>query len=77
MSSNAQVKTPLPPAPAPKKESNFLIDFLMGGVSAAIAKTAASPIERVKLLIDLVLEGEIQSLSGEITDNVSSVTSPE
>ena len=51
MSSNAQVKTPLPPAPAPKKESNFLIDFLMGGVSAAIAKTAASPIERVKLLI--------------------------
>ncbi|CAI4952427.1 AVN_HP_G0054740.mRNA.1.CDS.1 [Saccharomyces cerevisiae] len=51
MSSNAQVKTPLPPAPAPKKESNFLIDFLMGGVSAAVAKTAASPIERVKLLI--------------------------
>ncbi|CCH62292.1 hypothetical protein TBLA_0G03560 [Henningerozyma blattae CBS 6284] len=32
-------------------ESNFWIDFLMGGVSAAIAKTAASPIERVKLLI--------------------------
>ncbi|CAI4054960.1 hypothetical protein SKDZ_02G0760 [Saccharomyces kudriavzevii ZP591] len=51
MSSNAQIKTPLPPAPAPKKESNFLIDFLMGGVSAAVAKTAASPIERVKLLI--------------------------
>ncbi|KAH3903148.1 uncharacterized protein SCDLUD_000761 [Saccharomycodes ludwigii] len=34
-----------------KKESNFLIDFLMGGVSAAVAKTAAAPIERVKLLI--------------------------
>lgn len=34
-----------------KKESNFAIDFLMGGVSAAVAKTAASPIERVKLLI--------------------------
>ncbi|KAI5957829.1 PET9 [Candida theae] len=32
-------------------ESNFLIDFLMGGVSAAVAKTAAAPIERVKLLI--------------------------
>lgn len=28
-----------------------MIDFLMGGVSAAVAKTAASPIERVKLLI--------------------------
>ncbi|CCH41070.1 ADP,ATP carrier protein 2 [Wickerhamomyces ciferrii] len=32
-------------------KSNFLIDFLMGGVSAAISKTAAAPIERVKLLI--------------------------
>jgi len=30
---------------------NFAIDFLMGGVSAAVAKTAAAPIERVKLLI--------------------------
>lgn len=30
---------------------NFLTDFLMGGVSAAISKTAAAPIERVKLLI--------------------------
>ena len=32
-------------------DSNFLIDFLMGGVSAAVSKTAAAPIERVKLLI--------------------------
>ncbi|KAI5951645.1 PET9 [Candida jiufengensis] len=32
-------------------DSKFLIDFLMGGVSAAISKTAAAPIERVKLLI--------------------------
>jgi len=32
-------------------ESNFMIDFLMGGVSAAVSKTAAAPIERVKLLI--------------------------
>jgi solute carrier family 25 (adenine nucleotide translocator) protein 4/5/6/31 len=30
---------------------NFLIDFSMGGVSAAVSKTAAAPIERVKLLI--------------------------
>jgi len=29
----------------------FLIDFLMGGVSAAVSKTSAAPIERVKLLI--------------------------
>ncbi|ORY82143.1 ADP,ATP carrier protein [Protomyces lactucae-debilis] len=32
-------------------EKNFALDFLMGGVSAAVAKTAAAPIERVKLLI--------------------------
>jgi len=31
--------------------TNFLIDFSMGGVSAAVSKTAAAPIERVKLLI--------------------------
>lgn len=31
--------------------SGFLTNFLMGGVSAAISKTAAAPIERVKLLI--------------------------
>ncbi|KAH9267391.1 ADP,ATP carrier protein 1, mitochondrial [Batrachochytrium salamandrivorans] len=30
---------------------SFAIDFLMGGVSAAVSKTAAAPIERVKLLI--------------------------
>jgi len=31
--------------------THFLIDFSMGGVSAAVSKTAAAPIERVKLLI--------------------------
>jgi len=37
-----------------KKEGGlvgFATDFLMGGVSAAVSKTAAAPIERVKLLI--------------------------
>ncbi|GCE98545.1 hypothetical protein ZYGM_004181 [Zygosaccharomyces mellis] len=38
-------------AVAEKTESNFMIDFLMGGVSAAVAKTCAAPIERVKLLL--------------------------
>jgi len=33
------------------QEKSFVIDFLMGGVSAAVSKTAAAPIERVKLLI--------------------------
>jgi len=36
---------------AKKQEKNFAVDFLMGGVSAAVSKTAAAPIERVKLLI--------------------------
>ncbi|KDN42611.1 mitochondrial carrier [Tilletiaria anomala UBC 951] len=31
--------------------SSFFADFMMGGVSAAVSKTAAAPIERVKLLI--------------------------
>jgi len=34
-----------------KDVTAFAIDFLMGGVSAAVSKTAAAPIERVKLLI--------------------------
>jgi solute carrier family 25 (adenine nucleotide translocator) protein 4/5/6/31 len=39
------------PAPAEKGIAGFMTDFLMGGVSAAVSKTAAAPIERVKLLI--------------------------
>ncbi|CAL5373883.1 unnamed protein product [Camellia sinensis] len=38
-------------APAEKGFRSFMIDFLMGGVSTAVSKTAAAPIERVKLLI--------------------------
>jgi solute carrier family 25 (adenine nucleotide translocator) protein 4/5/6/31 len=32
---------------------DFAKDFLTGGVSAAISKTAVAPIERVKLLLQL------------------------
>lgn len=50
-----QLATPLSPvfvnAPSEKSLSGFVVDFLMGGVSAAVSKTAAAPIERVKLLI--------------------------
>uniref|UniRef100_A0A7N0RIC7 ADP/ATP translocase n=1 Tax=Kalanchoe fedtschenkoi TaxID=63787 RepID=A0A7N0RIC7_KALFE len=38
-------------APSEKGFVGFVTDFLMGGVSAAVSKTAAAPIERVKLLI--------------------------
>jgi len=37
----------------PKKQSNFVYDFLLGGVSAGVSKTAVAPIERVKLLLQL------------------------
>jgi len=33
------------------KTGNFFLDFLLGGVSAAVSKTAVAPIERVKLLL--------------------------
>ncbi len=34
-----------------EKKGGFVSNFLMGGVSAAISKTAVAPIERVKLLL--------------------------
>lgn len=35
----------------PKDLQAFMTDFLMGGLAASVAKTAAAPIERVKLLM--------------------------
>lgn len=35
----------------PKSAKSFMIDFMVGGVSAAISKTCVAPIERVKLLL--------------------------
>lgn len=32
---------------------SFLIDFLAGGLSATVAKTAVAPLERVKLLLQV------------------------
>lgn len=55
-----------------KKQSTFLIDFLMGGVSAAISKTAAAPIERVKLLIqnqdEMIKQGRLAKRYDGIAD---------
>ena len=49
-----------------KSMSGFLTDFMMGGVSAAVSKTAAAPIERVKLLIqnqdEMIKQGRLLSL---------------
>jgi len=57
-----------------KKEgaSGFVIDFLMGGVSAAVSKTAAAPIERVKLLIqnqdEMIKQGRLTTPYKGISD---------
>lgn len=37
----------------PTDMSGFAKDFLAGGISAAISKTAVAPIERVKLLLQV------------------------
>lgn len=46
----------------PKKHGvDFLKDFLVGGVSAAVSKTAVAPIERIKILL------QVQDISQQIT----------
>ena len=50
--------------------SDFMINFLAGGVSGAVAKTATAPIERVKLLIQTqdanpkIRSGEVPRYTG-------------
>uniref|UniRef100_A0A6N2N3S2 ADP/ATP translocase n=1 Tax=Salix viminalis TaxID=40686 RepID=A0A6N2N3S2_SALVM len=59
-------------APSEKGAKGFMIDFLMGGVSAAVSKTAAAPIERVKLLIqnqdEMIKVGRLSEPYKGITD---------
>ncbi|KAG2124681.1 hypothetical protein DEU56DRAFT_759622 [Suillus clintonianus] len=49
-----------------------LVDFMMGGTAAAISKTVAAPIERVKLLIQnqgaMVASGRLDRLYKGVTD---------
>jgi len=52
------------------KGMNFLMDFVAGGLSGAIAKTGTAPIERVKLIIQTqdanpkIMSGEVQRYTG-------------
>jgi solute carrier family 25 (adenine nucleotide translocator) protein 4/5/6/31 len=59
----------------------FAIDFLMGGVSAAVSKTAAAPIERVKLLIqnqdEMIKQGRLDKPYGGIGECFSRVIKDE
>lgn len=33
--------------------SDFMLDFVAGGVSAAVSKTVVAPLERVKILLQI------------------------
>jgi len=61
--------------------SSFAIDFAMGGVSAAVSKTAAAPIERVKLLIqnqdEMIKSGRLATPYKGIADCFGRVTAEE
>ncbi|KAF2666595.1 putative mitochondrial ADP,ATP carrier protein [Microthyrium microscopicum] len=59
----------------------FMVDFLMGGVAAAVSKTAAAPIERVKLLIqnqdEMIKAGRLDRKYGGIADCFRRTTADE
>merc|ERR1711990_91344 len=49
----------------PTQKTNAIEDFMLGGVSAAIAKTIAAPIERIKLLLQNQGESAAAKAQGE------------
>jgi solute carrier family 25 (adenine nucleotide translocator) protein 4/5/6/31 len=52
-------------ASKPKSAQDFATDFLLGGVAAAISKTGAAPIERIKLLVqnqdEMIKQGRLST----------------
>lgn len=59
-------------APSEKGFAGFAVDFLMGGVSAAVSKTVTAPIERAKLLMqnqdEMIRSGRLSEPYKGITD---------
>eukprot|EP00253_Pinus_taeda_P034778 PITA_34778 len=60
------------PAPAEQGFTIFMIDFLMGGVTAAVLKTPDAPLERIKLLLqnqdEMLKSGRLSEPYKGITD---------
>uniref|UniRef100_A0A8D8TFX9 ADP/ATP translocase n=1 Tax=Cacopsylla melanoneura TaxID=428564 RepID=A0A8D8TFX9_9HEMI len=61
--STKKQEAPMPMAPALADPMAFAKDFLAGGISAAVSKTAVAPIERVKLLL------QVQHISKQLTED--------
>jgi len=51
MAPNAVLMAPSPLATAPKQKLNAAENFMLAGIAAAVSKTVAAPIERIKLLL--------------------------
>jgi solute carrier family 25 (adenine nucleotide translocator) protein 4/5/6/31 len=70
------MSAPAPTTPAPAKKAavktNMVEDFLLGGTAAAVSKTIAAPIERVKLLLQN--QGESKSIAKPYTGIVDVFT---
>ncbi|KAI0825050.1 mitochondrial carrier [Trametes gibbosa] len=64
-----------------KTPKEFFVDFMMGGVSAAVAKTSAAPIERIKLLIqnqdEMIKQGRLAEPYKGIADCFARTTRDE
>ncbi|CAO3569996.1 unnamed protein product [Mortierella alpina] len=68
-------------APRKRDAKSFFYDFLMGGVSGGVSKTAAAPIERVKLLLqnqdEMLKSGRLSHPYRGITDCFKRVVADE
>jgi len=61
VSATATTASAPPPAKKAPPKTNMIEDFLLGGTAAAVSKTVAAPIERVKLLLQN--QGESASIT--------------
>ena len=48
------------------KKLGFAENFMLSGVAAGVSKTAAAPIERVKLLVQNQVGGDVDGVSSNI-----------